>query len=61
MLKEAFQGCTIIAIAHRLETIIDFDRVAVFADGNVIECDAPNKLLERQNSAFAKLRAAGQS
>ncbi|KAK3196535.1 hypothetical protein K4F52_000417 [Lecanicillium sp. MT-2017a] len=61
VLKEAFQGCTIIAIAHRLETIIDFDRVAVFADGNVIECDAPDKLLEKPNSAFAKLRAAGQS
>ncbi|KND91185.1 Multidrug resistance-associated protein 1 [Tolypocladium ophioglossoides CBS 100239] len=59
VLQEAFNGCTIIAIAHRLETILGFDRVAVFDDGKVIECDIPKMLLERQDSAFSRFLAAG--
>ncbi|PNY24634.1 Multidrug resistance-associated protein 1 [Tolypocladium capitatum] len=59
VLQEAFNGCTIIAIAHRLETILGFDRVAVFDDGRVVECDVPKTLLARQDSALSRLLAAG--
>lgn len=50
-IRKVFQNKTIIAIAHRLDTVIDFDRIAVLEGGNLIECDKPEVLLSRQ-SAF---------
>ncbi|EFX06072.1 hypothetical protein CMQ_4141 [Grosmannia clavigera kw1407] len=58
ILKEAFRDCTVIAIAHRLDTLIEFDRIAVFDNGKVEECGAPRDLLEKQDSAFKKFWAA---
>ncbi len=54
IIREEFANKTIIAIAHRLETIIDFDRIALLDKGTLIECDAPAALLARQ-SAFKQL------
>ncbi|KAK3767840.1 hypothetical protein RRG08_005334, partial [Elysia crispata] len=48
----AFQGCTVIAIAHRLNTILDYDKVMVMDAGQVKEFDSPTALLEDPNSAF---------
>jgi ATP-binding cassette subfamily C (CFTR/MRP) protein 1 len=48
------EGCTIVAVAHRLETILDFDRIAVLDRGMLVECDTPKKLLAREN-AFKRL------
>lgn len=54
IIREVFSNCTIIAIAHRLNTILDFDRVALFDHGQLMECDAPGELLARP-SLFRKL------
>ena len=54
IIREEFASKTVIAIAHRLETIIDFDRIAVFDRGVLLECDTPAALLARQ-SAFKQL------
>ena len=54
MVRTWFKGWTIIAIAHKLETILDFDMVAVLDDGKLIEFDNPTTLLT-QNSAFREL------
>lgn len=54
IIREEFRGCTIIAVAHRLETILDFDRIAVLDRGHLRECDAPRKLLAT-DSAFKEL------
>ncbi|KAF4899270.1 ABC transporter atnG [Colletotrichum fructicola] len=61
VLQEEFRGCTIIAVAHRLETIVGFDRVAVMDEGNIIEFDDPRVLLEDANSAFSKMRRTGKA
>ncbi|KAJ3962839.1 hypothetical protein N0V92_000407 [Colletotrichum tropicale] len=61
VLQEEFRGCTIIAIAHRLETIIGFDRVAVLDEGTIIEFDDPRILLKDTNSALSKLRRIGKA
>jgi ABC-type multidrug transport system fused ATPase/permease subunit len=47
-----FKGVTTITIAHRLNTIMDSDRVLVMADGRVAEYDTPDKLLENEQSVF---------
>lgn len=45
-------GTTIFAIAHRLQTILDFDRVLVLNEGNILEFDSPQILLQRDDSVF---------
>ncbi|RDW82953.1 hypothetical protein BP5796_04444 [Coleophoma crateriformis] len=55
IIREEFGDRTIIAVAHRLDTILDFDRVAVLDRGRLKECDAPPTLLAREGSAFAAL------
>ncbi|KAL8824526.1 MAG: hypothetical protein Q9191_004997 [Dirinaria sp. TL-2023a] len=46
------KGSTIITIAHRLQTIIDYDKVLVLDKGAVVEYDSPWALLSRENSIF---------
>lgn len=41
-----------ITIAHRLNTILDCDRIVVLSDGKILECDVPQKLLADRTSAF---------
>ena len=45
MLRERFQNCTVIIVAHRLATIIDADRILVMKDGQMVEFNHPFKLL----------------
>ena len=54
VIRQKFSRHTIIAVAHRLDTILDFDKVALMDKGNLIEYDSPNALLKRQ-SAFKQL------
>lgn len=55
IIRHEFAGCTIIAVAHRLDTIVDFDRVVVLADGRIVECGAPQQLLACDESWFKRL------
>ncbi|WVF70658.1 hypothetical protein IAT40_005451 [Kwoniella sp. CBS 6097] len=50
-----FAGVTTITIAHRLNTIMDSDRVLVMSEGRVSEYDTPATLLENPDSIFASL------
>ena len=54
VIREKFSSHTIIAVAHKLDTILDFDKVAVLDGGRLIEFDDPYTLLNR-DSAFSKL------
>ncbi len=44
-IRTAFRQCTVLTIAHRLDTIADYDRVMVLAAGRLAEFDRPVKLL----------------
>lgn len=54
VIRNEFADCTIIAVAHRLDTILDFDRIALLSGGNLVEFDTPQALLGR-DSAFKEL------
>lgn len=54
LIRTEFASHTVIAIAHRLETIVDFDEVVVMDNGRVKEQGPPAQLLE-QKGAFAEL------
>lgn len=53
--RDAFQGCTIITIAHRLQTICDYDQVVVMEQGEVVEVGAPGALLDNATGAFSAM------
>ncbi|KAH7030673.1 ABC transporter [Microdochium trichocladiopsis] len=59
VLREWFQGWTIIAIAHELESVLDFDRIAVLDKGQLLEYDEPGVLLQTPGSAFRALYEGG--
>jgi ATP-binding cassette, subfamily C (CFTR/MRP), member 1 len=44
-----------ITIAHRLNTIINSDRVLVLSFGQILEYDTPANLMANSNSEFSKL------
>ena len=46
---------TVITIAHRVQTIVDSDRVLVMDHGRMMEFDTPARLLENPQSIFARL------
>lgn len=54
------RGTTILAIAHRLQTILDFDRILVMGGGNVLEFDTPQNLMQDKNSVFSSMLAEAE-
>ncbi|XP_044496374.1 ABC transporter C family member 12-like isoform X2 [Mangifera indica] len=54
-IREEFRSCTMLIIAHRLNTIIDSDCILVLDGGQVVEHDKPEALLLREESAFATM------
>ncbi|KAJ9101770.1 hypothetical protein QFC21_003109 [Naganishia friedmannii] len=58
-LKTSFAtGTTLITIAHRLRTIIDFDHVIVLDKGRIVEEGSPLELIKSSSSAFHSLCSA---
>ncbi|KAJ3353132.1 hypothetical protein GGF32_003194 [Allomyces javanicus] len=56
-IRREFADCTILTIAHRIDTILDNDRVLVLDQGQVAEFDTPRNLLRDRSSMFYGLAA----
>lgn len=54
-MKSIFRDRTIITIAHRINTILDSDRILVLDKGTVAEFDTPSNLCKNEDSLFFKL------
>ena len=55
IIKNKFKQCTVLTIAHRLNTIIDSDKVLVMDAGEVVEYDHPHILLQKSDGYFLKM------
>ncbi|XP_052851266.1 multidrug resistance-associated protein 1 isoform X5 [Drosophila gunungcola] len=51
-IRSEFKECTVLTIAHRLNTILDSDKVIVLDKGQITEFASPTELLDNPKSAF---------
>lgn len=54
-----FENRTIITIAHRINTILDSDRIVVLQQGRVAEFDTPEELIKQRGLFYELVREAG--
>ncbi|KAF9219896.1 P-loop containing nucleoside triphosphate hydrolase protein [Gyrodon lividus] len=70
-IREEFKGSLLLTVAHRLRTVIDYDRLIVLNEGKVAEFDTPLNLIRKehgifrtmclQSGMFTELEAAAQA
>ncbi|XP_067317476.1 multidrug resistance-associated protein 1-like isoform X2 [Anolis sagrei] len=58
-IRKQFEGCTVLTIAHRLNTIMDYTRVIVLERGEIVECGAPGALLQAKGPFYNMAKDAG--
>ncbi|KAI5358401.1 Putative AAA+ ATPase domain, ABC transporter type 1, transmembrane domain-containing protein [Septoria linicola] len=51
-ITQEFAESTVIAVAHRLKTIVNFDRIVVMDGGKIVEVGVPAELLQKTGGAF---------
>ncbi|KAJ7193321.1 pleiotropic drug resistance ABC transporter [Mycena pura] len=54
-IREELSGAIVITIAHRLKTIIDYDRILVLDDGELAEFESPKVLLQKKGGIFKEM------
>lgn len=54
-LEYALNNSTVITVAHRIKTIINYDKILVLNNGEIIEFDTPKNLIDNEKSLFYQL------
>lgn len=55
MMRSQLAGRTVVAIAHRIQTVITSDVILLMSDGQALEMDRPDVLLQSERSGFRML------
>uniref|UniRef100_A0A4X2LV23 ATP binding cassette subfamily C member 3 n=1 Tax=Vombatus ursinus TaxID=29139 RepID=A0A4X2LV23_VOMUR len=58
-IRSQFEGCTVLTIAHRLNTIMDYTRVLVLDKGTIAEFDSPTNLIMARGIFYGMAKDAG--
>ncbi|KAI2666162.1 Multidrug resistance-associated protein 1 [Labeo rohita] len=58
-IRTQFEDCTVLTIAHRLNTIMDYTRVIVMDRGHITEMDSPCNLISQRGQFYRMCREAG--
>ncbi|XP_063790449.1 multidrug resistance-associated protein 1-like [Pseudophryne corroboree] len=57
-IRTEFKDSTVITIAHRLNTIMDYTRLVIFDKGEIVEFDTPSRLLENKGLFYSMAKDA---
>ncbi|KAM3485941.1 hypothetical protein MY8738_000961 [Beauveria namnaoensis] len=60
IIRKLFHG-TLIVVAHRLETIVSFDRILVMGDGTLLEDRTPKELMNRKGAFYSLVEESQNS
>ncbi|KAA8584790.1 hypothetical protein FQN60_003484 [Etheostoma spectabile] len=58
-IRSQFEDCTVLTIAHRLNTIMDYTRVLVLDKGEMAEFDSPSNLVAQRGAFYKMAKDAG--
>nr|XP_014351311.1 PREDICTED: canalicular multispecific organic anion transporter 2 [Latimeria chalumnae] len=58
-IRTQFEDCTVLTIAHRLNTIMDYTRVLVLDKGEIAEFDTPTNLINKKGIFYGMVKDAG--
>ncbi|XP_017763434.1 PREDICTED: probable multidrug resistance-associated protein lethal(2)03659 isoform X2 [Eufriesea mexicana] len=61
LIRTKFESCTVLTIAHRLNTVMDSDRILVMDAGNAVEFDAPHLLIQKNGYLMNMIKETGPS
>ncbi|KAK0652546.1 P-loop containing nucleoside triphosphate hydrolase protein [Cercophora newfieldiana] len=61
VIADEFRGYTIVMVSHRLDAVMDFDKVVVLDKGVMVESGRPRDLVELEGSRFRKLWLVGNA
>ncbi|CAK4118740.1 unnamed protein product [Aphanomyces euteiches] len=59
VIRTEFASSTVLTIAHRLDTVLDSDRILVFDQGRLVQCDSPKSLISQGSGIFFDLCSEG--
>merc|ERR1712129_371754 len=54
-IRKVFATDTILTIAHRIDTVLDYDKIMIMDTGKILEFDSPNNLLNNDKSLFVDI------